>query len=59
MTASERMEDRRAKGHRIADSIALQLAAMTDADRAAVARQFNEMMMHSNRPTRLLWTRAE
>ena len=59
MTASDRMEE--ASGdlaHSAVDTAVLRLLAMTDADRAAVARKFNARMEMTRRAGRLIWVKA-
>lgn len=59
MTASDRMEpDRVEFAHRAVDIAVLRLMAMTDADRAAVARKFNARMEMTRRDGRLIWAKA-
>ena len=59
MTASDRTEE--ASGdlaHSAVDTAVLRLLAMTDADRAAVARKFNARMEMARRDARLIWAKA-
>ena len=59
MTVSDHTEE--ASGdltHSAVDTAVLRLLAMTDADRAAVARKFNARMEMTRRDGRLLWAKA-
>ena len=59
MTASDHTEE--ASGdlaHSAVDTAVLRLLAMTDADRAAVARKFNARMEMSRRNVRLIWAKG-
>ena len=59
MTASDRTEESRGDFAQSAVEIAvLRLLAMTDADRAAVARKFNARMEMTRRDGRLIWAKA-
>ena len=59
MTATERIENTRdGFVHSAVDTAVLRLLAMTDADRAAVARKFNARMEMTRRDGRLLWAKA-
>ena len=59
MTASDRTEDARGEFvHSAVDNAVLRLMAMTDADRAAVARKFNARMEMTRRAGRLIWVKA-
>ena len=59
MTASDHMDEARGGFvHSAVDTAVLRLLAMTDADRAAVARKFNARMEMTRRDGRLLWAKA-
>lgn len=59
MTASDHMDEARGEFvHSVVDTAVLRLLAMTDADRAAVARKFNARMEMTRRDGRLLWAKA-
>ena len=59
MTAYDRMEQDRVEfAHSAVDTAVLRLLAMTDADRAAVARKFNARMEMARRDGRLIWAKA-
>ena len=59
MTASDRMEQSRVEfAHSAVDTAVLRLLAMTDADRAAVARKFNARMEMTRRDGRLIWVKS-
>ena len=59
MTASESMEEARGDlAHSAVDTAVLRLLAMTNADRAAVARKFNARMELTRRDGRLIWAKA-
>ena len=59
MTVSDRTEESRGDLTQSAVEIAvLRLLAMTDADRAAVARKFNARMEMTRRDGRLIWAKA-
>ena len=59
MTASDHMDESRGGFvHSAVDTAVLRLLAMTDADRAAVARKFNARMEMTRRDVRLLWAKA-
>ena len=59
MAASDRTEESRGDlAHSAVDTAVLRLLAMTDADRAAVARKFNARMEMSRRDCRLIWAKA-
>ena len=59
MTAYDRMEQDRVEfAHSAVDTAVLRLLAMTDADRAAVARKFNARMEMTRRDGRLIWAKA-
>ena len=59
MTTSDRMEQDRVEFvHSAVDTVVLRLLAMTDADRAAVARKFNARMEMTRRDGRLIWAKA-
>ena len=59
MTASDHMDEARGGLVQSAVEIAvLRLLAMTDADRAAVARKFNARMEMTRRDGRLIWAKA-
>ena len=59
MTASDRTEESRGDlAQSAVDTAVLRLLAMTDADRAAVARKFNARMEMARREGRLLWAKA-
>ena len=58
MTASDHTEE--ASGdlaHSAVDTAVLRLMAMTNADRAAVARKFNARMEMARRDVRLIWAK--
>ena len=58
MTASDHTEE--ASGdlaHSAVDTAVLRLMAMTNADRAAVARKFNARMGMARRDVRLIWAK--
>ena len=58
MTASDHMDEARGEFvHSAVDTAVLRLLAMTDADRAAVARKFNARMEMTRRNVRLLWAK--
>ena len=58
MTASDRTEEARGGfAHSAVDTAVLRLMAMTDADRAAVARKFNARMEMARRDVRLIWAK--
>lgn len=59
MTASDHTEE--ASGdlaHSAVDNAVLRLLAMTDADRAAVARKFNARMEMARRDARMYWAKG-
>ena len=59
MTASDHMDEARGGFvHSAVDTAVLRLLAMTDADRAAVARKFNARMEVARRDGRLIWAKA-
>ena len=59
MTASDHMDEARGGFvHSAVDTAVLRLLAMTDADRAAVARKFNARMEMTRRDGRLIWAKA-
>ena len=59
MTASDRTEESRGDlAQSAVDTAVLRLLAMTDADRAAVARKFNVRMEMTRRDSRLIWVKA-
>ena len=59
MTASDHMDESRGGFVNSAvDTAVLRLLAMTDADRAAVARKFNARMEMTRRDGRLIWAKA-
>ena len=59
MTAPDHMEESRGEfAHSAVDTTVLRLLAMTDADRAAVARKFNARMEMTRRDGRLIWAKA-
>ena len=59
MTASERMEQARVEFvHTAVDTAVLRPMAMTDVDRAAVARKFNAQMEMALRDARLPWAKT-
>ena len=59
MTASDRTEEARGDlAHSAVDTAVLRLLAMTDADRAAVARKFNARMEMTRRDVRLIWSKG-
>ena len=59
MTASDRMEEARGDlVHSAVDTAVLRLLAMTNADRAAVARKFNAWMEMTQRDVRLIWAKG-
>lgn len=58
MTASDHMDESRGDFVNSAvDTAVLRLLAMTDADRAAVARKFNARMEMARRDVRLIWAK--
>lgn len=59
MIASDHMDEARGDlAHSAVDTAVLRLLAMTDADRAAVARKFNARMEMTRRDGRLIWAKA-
>ena len=59
MTVSDHMDETRGEfAHSAVDTAVLRLLAMTDADRAAVARKFNARMEMTRRDGRLIWAKA-
>ena len=59
MTASDHMDEARGGFvHSAVDTAVLRLLAMTDADRAAVARKFNARMEITRRDVRLIWVKG-
>ena len=59
MTPSYRTEEARGDlVHSVVEIAVLRLLAMTDADRAAVARKFNARMEMTRRDGRLIWAKA-
>ena len=59
MTASDHMDEARGDlAHISVDTVVLRLLAMTDADRAAVARKFNARMEMTRRDGRMIWAKA-
>ena len=59
MTPSDHTEE--ARGNLVqsaVDTAVLRLMAMTDADRAAVARKFNARMEMTRRDVRLIWSKG-
>lgn len=59
MIASDSTEESRGEfAHSAVEIAVLRLLAMTDADRAAVARKFNARMEMTRRDGRLLWAKA-
>ena len=59
MTASDHMDEARGGFvHSAVDTAVLRLLAMTDADRAAVARKFNARMEITRRDVRLFWAKS-
>ena len=59
MTPSGHTEEARGDlAHSAVDTAVLRLLAMTDADRAAVARKFNARMEMTRRDVRLVWSKG-
>ena len=59
MTTPDRTEEARGGFvHSAVDTAVLRLLAMTDADRAAVARKFNARMEITRRDVRLFWAKG-
>ena len=59
MTTPDHMDEARGDlAHSAVDTAVLRLLAMTDADRAAVARKFNARMEMSRRNVRLIWAKG-
>ena len=59
MTATDHMDEARGGFvHSAVDTAVLRLLAMTDADRAAVARKFNARMEMARRDARMYWAKG-
>ena len=59
MTTPDHMDEARGGFvHSAVDTAVLRLLAMTDADRAAVARKFNARMEMTRRDVRLIWVKG-
>ena len=58
MTSSDHTKEAHGEfAHSAVDTAVLRLLAMTDADRAAVARKFNARMEMTRRNVRLIWAK--